>query len=261
MNLPLIVDSHCHLDFDSFENDLDAVVERAAAAGVDRILTICTKMRNLRKTVDIAEKFEQVWFAAGTHPHYAASETLASPESLAQIAAHPKMIAIGETGLDFHYTSESASRQRQSLEAHIEAARLTGLPLIIHSRSADGEMREILGREFAAGPFSCVMHCYSSGQALAEMALDIGFYLSMSGIATFKNANDLREIFRSAPIDRLLVETDAPYLSPPPHRGKRNEPAFAAITARHCAEFLGVEYSEFAKITSANFDRLFSKAA
>ena len=261
MNAPGIVDSHCHLDFDAFETELGDVVDRAHASGVDRILTICTKLRNLGKTVAIAEKFERVWFAAGTHPHYAADEAMATPEILAEIANHPKMIGIGESGLDYHYTVESASFQKRSLAAHIEAARITGLPLIVHSRSADDDMCDILSREFSAGPFNCVMHCFSSGRRLAEIALELGFYLSMSGIATFKKSNELRDIFRAAPRDRLLVETDAPYLAPPPYRGKRNEPAYAAITARHCAGFLGIDYGEFAAETTANFDRLFSKAA
>ena len=261
MNTPRIVDSHCHLDFDAFEHELDAVVERAAGAGVDRMLTICTKIRNLEKTIAIAERFENIWFAVGTHPHYAAEEPIATPEILVDIAKHPKMIGIGESGLDYFYTKETASCQRRSLAVHIEASRITGLPLIIHSRSADDDMLDILSSEFAAGPFPCVMHCFSSGRKLAEAALEIGFYLSMSGIATFKNANELRKIFLSTPRDKILVETDAPYLAPPPYRGKRNEPAFAAVTARFGAEFLGMDYGEFASATSANFDRLFSKAA
>ncbi|MCY4461013.1 MAG: TatD family hydrolase [Albidovulum sp.] len=260
MTAPRIVDSHCHLDFDTFADELDAVVERAASAGVDRMLTICTKVENIEKSAEIAARFNNVWFAAGIHPHYAASQASVSPEQLAKFAKHPKMIAIGETGLDYYYTKESESEQKRSLESHIEAARLTKLPLIIHSRSADKDMGAILEREFKAGPFDCVMHCYSSGPELAELALDLGFFLSISGIATFKNAEDLREIFRSAPKARILVETDAPYLAPQPYRGKRNEPAYAAITARLSAEFLDMGYGEFATQTSANFDRLFSKA-
>jgi TatD DNase family protein len=191
----------------------------------------------------------------------AAEEPLATVEALEAIAAHPKMVGIGETGLDYHYTADTAERQRESLEIHIEAARRTGLPLIVHARDADLDIGRILSRAHAAGRFDCVMHCYSSGAELAETALSLGFYLSVSGIATFRSAGELRAIFAAAPPDRILVETDSPYLAPQPHRGRRNEPAYAADTARATAAIWGLDYPEFAAQTSANFDRLFAKAA
>jgi TatD DNase family protein len=190
----------------------------------------------------------------------AAEEPMARVEDLVALAAHPKMVGVGETGLDYHYTAESAEIQQTSLRVHIEAARRTGLPLIIHARDADEDMARILGEEHAAGPYSCVMHCFSSGPALAETALDLGFYLSMSGIAAFPRSQALRDIFAAAPLDRILVETDAPYLAPPPHRGRRNEPAFVAHTARVGAALLGLAPERFAEAVEANFERLFSKA-
>ena len=191
----------------------------------------------------------------------AAEEPLATVDELVALSAHPKFVGIGETGLDYHYTADTAAIQAESLAIHIEAARRTGLPLIIHSRDADEDMAAILTREHAAGPFSCVMHCYTSGPQLARTALDLGFYLSLSGIATFPRSTEIREIFAAAPRDRVLVETDAPFLAPPPHRGKRNEPAYVAHTARVGAEIYGMTLPEFAALTSANFDRLFPKAA
>jgi TatD DNase family protein len=261
MPLPELVDSHCHLDFPDFAGEIDAVVARAAAAGVTRRVTICTRLRQEPRVRAIAEAHDGVFYAAGTHPMSAAEEPLATVEALEAIAAHPKMVGIGETGLDYHYTAESADRQRESLEIHIEAARRTGLPLIIHARDADADMGRILSRGHAAGRFACVMHCYSSGAELAETALSLGFYLSVSGIATFRNAATLREIFANAPVERILIETDSPYLAPVPHRGKRNEPAFTADTARAAAELFGMSEAEFAAQSSANFDRLFAKAA
>ena len=256
-----LVDSHCHLDFPDFAGELPAVVARAVSAGVTRMVTICTRLRNEPAVRAIADRFEGVFYAAGTHPMSAAEEPLATVEELVRIACHPKMVGIGETGLDYHYTAESAARQQDSLRVHIEAARLTGLPLIIHARDADGDMARILSEEHHAGRFDCVMHCFSSGRALAETALGLGFYLSMSGIAAFPKSKELRDIFALAPPDRVLVETDAPYLAPPPHRGKRNEPAHVVHTARIGAEVWGLTTEEFAAQTTANFDRLFGKAA
>jgi TatD DNase family protein len=261
MQPPALVDSHCHLDFPDFEGELDAVVARAAAAGVTRMVTICTRLHLEPRVRAIAEAHEAVFYAAGTHPMQAAEEPMARVEDLVSLARHPKMVAIGETGLDYHYTAETKARQQESLLLHIEAARRTGLPLIIHARDADEDMARILGEEHREGAFSCVMHCYTSGRELAETALGLGFYLSISGIATFRRSDDLRAIFAEAPLDRLLVETDAPYLAPQPYRGKRNEPAYVAETARIVAEHLGVEPDAFARATTANFDRLFAKAA
>ena len=256
-----LVDSHCHLDFPELIADLDAVVARARAAGVGRMVTICTRLRNEPEVRAIAEARAGVFYAAGTHPMSAHEEPLVAVEDLTALAAHPKFVGIGETGLDYHYTAESAGIQQESLRVHIEAARRTGLPLIIHSRDADADMARILSEEHAAGGFACVMHCFTSGAELAQTALDLGFYLSISGIATFRTAGALRAIFAAAPRERLLIETDSPYLAPQPHRGKRNEPAFVADTARALAPVLGMEPAALAALTSANFDRLFAKAA
>ena len=258
---PALTDSHCHLDFPDLAPDLPGVIERARAAGVHRMVTICTRLRQAPQVRAIAEAHAPVFWAAGTHPMQAAEEPMATPEDLVALAGHPKMVAIGETGLDYHYTAESAARQQESLRIHVEAARRTGLPLVIHARDADEDMARILAEEHRAGPYSCVMHCFSSGPALAEAALGLGFYLSMSGIAAFPRSEALRDIFRAAPRDRVLVETDSPYLAPPPHRGRRNEPAFVAHTARTGAEALGMDLPAFAAQTEANFERLFAKAA
>ena len=240
---------------------IDALIARAADAGVTRMVTICTRLRNEPGVRAIAETHGPIFYAAGTHPMSAAEEPLASVDELIAISRHPKMVGIGESGLDYHYTSESAEIQKESLRIHIAAARQTGLPLIIHARAADEDMARILSEEHANGAYSCVMHCYCSGTELAKAALDLGFYLSMSGIATFKNSQQVRDIFAAAPVDRVLVETDAPYLAPVPYRGKRNEPAYTAHTAQMGAEVFGMDYADFAAQTTANFDRLFTKAA
>ncbi|MEM7056535.1 MAG: TatD family hydrolase [Pseudomonadota bacterium] len=261
MPVPQLVDSHCHLDFPQLIEELPDVVTRAHAAGVTRMVTICTRLRQEPTVRALAEAHDSVFYAAGTHPMNAADEPMATVAQLVALAAHPKLVGIGETGLDYHYTSESKVVQQESLRLHIEAARQTGLPLIIHSRDADDDMARILTEEHQAGRYTCVMHCFSSGAALAEAALDLGFYLSMSGIAAFPRSDDLRAIFATAPLDRILVETDSPYLAPPPYRGKRCEPAFTAHTAAKGAETMGVSYEDFCAATSANFDRLFAKAA
>ena len=258
---PQITDSHCHLDFPDFEGQLEAIVANAAAAGVTRMVTICTRLRLEPQVRAIAEAHAPVFYAAGTHPMSAADEPQATVDELLALARHPKFVGIGETGLDYHYTAESAAAQQQSLRTHIAAARESGLPLIVHARDADADMARILTEEHRHGAYACVMHCFSSGAALARAALDLGFYLSMSGIAAFPKSTELREIFAAAPLDRILVETDAPYLAPPPQRGRRNEPAYVAHTARVGAELFGLDYADFAARTQANFDRLFAKAA
>ena len=255
-----ITDSHCHLDFPDFDDTRDAVVARALEAGVARMVTICTRLDRADRVRAIAEGHAPVYWAAGTHPMSAADVPLVAVEDLVALAEHPKFVGIGETGLDYHYTAQTRALQQQSLRVHIEAARATGLPLIIHARDADEDMARILTEEHAAGAFGCVMHCFSSSAALAAAALDLGFYLSMSGIAAFPKSGALREIFAAAPLDRILVETDSPYLAPPPHRGKRNEPAFAAHTARVGADIFGLSDEAFAARTEANFERLFPKA-
>lgn len=256
-----IVDSHCHLDFPDFDGEHDALIARARAAGVTRMVTICTRLRLEPQVRALAEAHEGVFYAAGTHPMSVADEPMATVDQLVALAAHPKFVAIGETGLDYHYTADSAAAQQASLRLHIEAARQTGLPLIIHARDADDDMARILIEEHRAGAYGCVMHCFSSTAALARAALDLGFYLSMSGIAAFPRSAELRDIFAAAPVDRILIETDSPYLAPPPHRGRRNEPAYVAHTAAVGADLFGMDYAEFARQTSRNFDRLFPKAA
>jgi len=259
-DIPRITDSHCHLDFPDFVGEVPAIVARARAAGVARMVTICTKLAQEPNVRAIADAHEGVFYAAGIHPMSAASHPPATVDQLVALARHPKFVGIGETGLDYHYTADTKPVQQESLRIHIAAARETGLPLIIHARAADDDMARILAEEYRAGAYACVMHCFSSGAALARAALDLGFYLSMSGIAAFPKSQDLRDIFAAAPLDRVLLETDAPYLAPPPHRGKRNEPAFAAHTARVGAQIFGMSLGEFAAATEANFDRLFARA-
>lgn len=257
---PLITDSHCHTDFPDFADELPQVIERAVDAGVHRMVTICTKLKNVPQVQAISEAHDPVFWAAGTHPMSAAEEPLASVEDLVKLAQHPKFVGIGETGLDYHYSADSMSIQQESLRIHIEAARQTGLPLIIHARAADDDMARILTEEFKAGAYSCVMHCFSSSRELGMAALDLGFYLSMSGITAFPKSSELRDIFCDVPTDRILVETDAPYLAPPPYRGRRNEPSYVAHTARKAAETFGMDYADFAAQTETNFERLFTKA-
>ena len=255
-----IVDSHCHLDFPDFDSERPDVIARAIDAGVERMVTICTRLRNEPAVRAIAEAHAPVFYAAGTHPMSVVDEPMANVDELIAMAGHPKFVGIGESGLDYHYTSDSAELQKKSLRIHIAAARETKLPLIIHSRAADDDMAQILAEEHASGSFTCVMHCFSSSPALGRAALDLGFYLSMSGIATFPKSQEVRDIFAATPKDRILVETDSPYLAPKPYRGRRNEPAYTAHTAAVGAEVLGMEYADFAAQTTANFDRLFWKA-
>lgn len=256
-----LTDSHCHLDFPDFAGELPELVARANAAGVRRMVTICTRLRHEPQVRAIAEAYEGVFYAAGTHPMSAADEPMATVDQLVALARHPKFVGIGESGLDYHYTADTKAVQQHSLRIHIAAARETGLPLIIHARAADEDMARILTEEYRNGAYACVMHCFSSGAELAWAALDLGFYLSMSGIAAFPKSQDLRDIFAAAPLDRILLETDAPYLAPPPHRGRRNEPAYTAHTANIGAQVFGLAPSDFAARTEANFDRLFTRAA
>ncbi|MGR3485254.1 MAG: TatD family hydrolase [Paracoccaceae bacterium] len=257
----MLTDSHCHLDFPQLRDRLPEVIGAAREAGVTRMVTICTSLARAPDVAAIADAHAPVFWAAGTHPMSVAEDGVVAVEALTALAEHPKMVGIGETGLDYHYTANSAAAQQASLRVHVEAARRTGLPLIIHARDADADMARILTEEHRAAPYACVMHCFSSGAALAEAALDCGFYLSMSGIAAFPRSDELRAIFAAAPRDRILVETDSPYLAPPPHRGRTNEPAYVAHTARRGAETMGMDVAGFAALTSANFDRLFAKAA
>ncbi|EHK55239.1 TatD family hydrolase [Allomesorhizobium alhagi] len=255
----MLVDSHCHLDFPDFADERAAIVGRAARAGVARMVTISTRVRRFPDVLAIAEAFDPVYCSVGTHPHNAAEELDVTTDDLVQLSAHPKVVAIGEAGLDYHYDKSPREAQAQGFRTHIAAARQTDLPLVIHARSADSDMAAILVEETQKGAFPFILHCFSSGRDLAETGVKLGGYVSFSGILTFKNSGELREIAASVPHDRLLVETDAPYLAPMPYRGKRNEPAYVANTAAVLAETVGVGADEIAKITTDNFFRLFTK--
>jgi len=254
----VLVDSHCHLDFPDFATEREAIVARARSAGVETMLTIGTRLDEFATVRAIAEAHNEIWCSVGVHPHEAKDYAALAPQQLVALAAHPKVVGIGETGLDFHYDLSPRDIQERLFRTHIAASRETGLPLIIHAREADGEVAGILDEE---RPPPGVMHCFSSGRALAEAALELGFYISVSGLVTFRNAEELRAIVRDVPLDRLLVETDAPYLAPVPYRGKRNEPAYVAATAAAVAELKGIELQHLAATTSANFFRLFGKAS
>jgi len=256
----MLIDSHCHLDFPDFAPELDDVVVRARAAGVRTMLTIGTRLRAFDGVRAVAERFPDVWCTVGVHPHEAAEEPLDEATSLVDQTSHPKVVGIGEAGLDYYYENSPRDAQIRNFRAHIEAARATDLPLIVHARDADDDLCAILSEEMARGPFTGLIHCFSSGRKLAETALRLGFYISISGIVTFKKADELRAIVADVPLDRLLVETDAPYLAPMPHRGRRNEPAFVVHTANAVAALKGVEPNRFADATTGNFFRLFTKA-
>jgi TatD DNase family protein len=256
-----LIDSHCHLDFPDFAEEVDQVVARAAAAGVERQVTISTRIARGDRLVALAERFSSVYFSIGTHPHQAAEEPQTDMDAIRAFAAHPKCVAIGEAGLDYHYDFAPRDVAANVFRAQIGAARELGLPLVIHSRDADEDMAAILKDEMGKGPFAAVLHCFTSGRALAETGLDLGLYISFSGVLTFKNSQGLRDIARAAPIDRLLVETDAPYLAPVPHRGRRNEPAFVADTARVLAAVKGLDEDAIGAATRANTLRLFAKMA
>ena len=255
----MLVDSHCHLDFPDFSAELDRVVSRATEAGIGHMVTICTRVRCFDQVLTIAERFGSVTCSVGTHPHNAGEEPDVTAGELVGLAEHPKVVAIGEAGLDYFYDKARREAQAQGLRTHIAAARLTGLPLVIHARDADEDMAAILKDEAEKGAFPAVLHCFSSGRDLARVGIELGHYVSFSGILTFKNSGALRVIARELPPDRLLVETDAPYLAPPPHRGKRNEPAYVAHTAACLAEIRGISPEAVAQQTTENFFRLFTK--
>jgi TatD DNase family protein len=258
----LLIDSHCHLDFPDFADDLPGVIARAKAAGIDRMVTISTRVAKAETYREIAERYPEVFFTVGTHPHQAAEEPDTPLATIVGAVAHPRCIAVGEAGLDFFYDKSPRDVQERVFRTHIAAARESGLPLVIHARDADAEMIRILTEEHGRGRFDAVLHCFSSGRRLAEVGVELGFYVSFSGILTFKNSEEIRTIAREVvPRDRLLVETDAPFLAPAPHRGKRNEPAYVAHTARVLGETIGVGSEEIAEITTSNFDRLFRRSA
>lgn len=256
----MLVDSHCHLDFPDFAEDMDGVLGRAAAAGVGKMVTISTRVRRFDEIRAIAEAHAPVWCSVGTHCHHAAEEPEVNRDLLIRLAEHPKVVAIGEAGLDYHYDFSPREVQLAQFREHIAAARTTGLPLVIHSREADDDMIRVLEEETAGeGAFPHLLHCFSSGPELARRSLALGGYVSFSGILTFKKSEEVRAIAAEVPLDRLLVETDAPYLAPLPYRGKRCEPAHVAETAKMLATVKGIDAAEAARITTENFHRLFNK--
>jgi TatD DNase family protein len=257
----MLVDSHCHLDFPDFAGDAEAVIARAKGAGVGHMLTICTSVRKFGEVLAVAERFPEVTCSVGTHPHSASQERDVTVREIVELTRNPRVVAIGEAGLDFFYQKSSREDQEAGFRSHIAAARETGLPLVIHTRDADQDAIRILRDEMARGPFKALLHCYTGGRELAEAALEMGLYISFSGILTFPKSGELRELAASLPLDRLLVETDAPFLAPQPHRGKRNEPAYVRHTAKVLAGLKGVSEAEIAGVTTANFFRHFAKAS
>jgi TatD DNase family protein len=255
----MLVDSHCHLDFPDFSNELDDVVARARAAGIARLVTISTRVHRFADVLAIAERFADVCCSVGTHPHYAHEELEITAADLVAHTRHPKVVALGEAGLDYHYDRSPRDAQERGFRTHIAAARETGLPLVIHSREADADTARILEEETGQGAFPAVLHCFTGGADLARRAIALGLFISFTGILTFKNSTALRAIAADLPADRILVETDAPYLAPGRFRGKRNEPAYVVETAKVLAETRGVSFAEIAQRTSENFFRLFSK--
>ena len=257
----MLVDSHCHLDFPDFDDDQDSVIARAEETGVGHMLTICTHVSKFSQVLAIAEKYHNIFCTVGVHPHNAGTEPEVEAEQLIDLARHPKVVGFGETGLDFFYDHSPRDVQERFFRTHIAAARETGLPVVVHTRDADREMTRILRDEHEKGAFLGLIHCFSSGPELAEIVLEIGFFISFSGIVTFNKADEIRAVAENAPLDRILVETDSPYLAPAPKRGKRNEPAFTVFTAARVAELRGMDEESFGKATTENFFSLFSKAA
>ncbi|PDT84376.1 TatD family hydrolase [Sinorhizobium sp. BJ1] len=255
----MLIDTHCHLDFPDFDAERDAIIERARQAGVTQMVTISTRVKRFETILAIAEEYENVFCSVGTHPHNADEELDVTTKDLVRLSAHPKVVAIGEAGLDYFYDNAPRDAQAEGLRRHITAARETGLPLVIHSRSADDDMAAILTEEAGKGAFPFLLHCFSSGAELARIGVELGGYVSFSGILTFPKSQELRDIAKTVPRDRLLVETDAPYLAPKPFRGKRNEPGYVAHTAEVLAETIGVSKEEIAEITTENALRIFAK--
>lgn len=255
----MLIDTHCHLDFPDFEAERDAIIERARAAGVGQMITISTRVKRFDTIFAIAEAYPNVFCSVGTHPHNADEELDITADDLVRLSAHPKVVAIGEAGLDYFYDNAPRAAQVEGLRRHIAAARETGLPLVIHSRSADEDMAAILTEETGKGAFPFLLHCFSSGPELARIGVELGGYVSFSGILTFPKSEELRDIAKTVPHDRMIVETDAPYLAPKPFRGKRNEPAYVAYTAEVLADTIGVSKDEIAAITTENAFRIFSK--
>ncbi|MBF0678220.1 MAG: TatD family hydrolase [Devosia sp.] len=257
----MLIDSHCHLDFESLSADLEGVFARAQAAGVTGMVTISTRVENFATYAALAEKYPNVWCSVGTHPHNADQELRIETNDLVRLSAHPRCVAIGEAGLDYFYDNAPREAQETGLRRHIAAARITGLPLVIHSRQADDDMARILEEETGQGAFPFVLHCFTAGRELAERSLALGGYISFSGIITFRNAKEIQEVAQIVPADRYLVETDSPYLAPIPHRGQPNEPSYVRHTAEKVAEIRGVSLEQVGRESTENFYRLFSKAA
>lgn len=255
----MLVDSHCHLDFPDFADDLDAIVSRAESAGVGRMVTISTRVRRIDALLAITARFPNVYCSVGTHPGQAVEEDGITSDELIALTKHPKVVALGEAGLDNFYKDGSPEAQERGFRAHIAAARATGLPLVIHTREADEACGRILDDEMAKGPFKAVLHCYTGGRELAMKAIGLGLSISFTGILTFKNSQAIRDIAAELPADRIMVETDAPYLAPGKFRGKRNEPSFVVETAKVLADTRGVSLEEIAQQTTENFFRLFDK--
>lgn len=255
----MLVDSHCHLDFPDFAEDLDGIVARAVAAGVGRLVTISTRVRQLPALLAITERFPNVYCSVGTHPAHVDEEDGIPTEKLIELTKHPKVVALGEAGLDNFHEQGANEAQVRGFRAHIAAARSTGLPLVIHTREADEQCGRILEEEMAKGSFRAVLHCYTGGRELAMKAIEMGLSISFTGILTFKKSQELRNLAAELPADRIMVETDAPYLAPGKFRGKRNEPAYVVETAKVLAETRGVSFEEISRQTTENFFRLFSK--
>ncbi|MEQ8825680.1 MAG: TatD family hydrolase [Filomicrobium sp.] len=256
----MLVDHHCHLDFPQFAEDMDGVVARARAAGVGTMVTISTHIRRFETYKAIAEAYDNIYFSVGTHPHNADQELDIPLEEIIRLSQHPKCVAVGEAGLDYFYQHAPREAQAEGFRRHIAAARETGLPLEIHARDADDDTAAILTEEHAKGAFPAVLHCFTGGRELAMRAVDLGLYVSFSGVATFKKAENLRELAAELPLERILVETDAPYLAPVPFRGKQNEPAYVAHTAKAIADARGISLEALAKATTENFFRAYTKA-
>jgi TatD DNase family protein len=261
----MLVDTHCHIDYPDLAGENNAslpdVIARAAQAGVSRLVTISTHVRRFSAYAAIAEQFPNVFCTVGTHPHYAHDEADVSVNELINLSQHPRCIGLGEAGLDYYYDRSPRDVQMQVFRTHLAAARITGLPLVIHARQADDDMIQVLRDEMALGPFKAILHCFSSTAELAQVGIELGLYVSFSGIVTFKRSSDLRDVARDIPLNRLFVETDAPYLAPEPHRGRTCEPAYTALTARVLADVKGISLEALAKATTDNFYRLFIKAA
>lgn len=257
----MLVDSHCHLNFADFNDDLDDVIANAHNAGIGKMVSICTHLGEFEQVHDIANKYPNVYCSVGVHPHDVEKQGEYSLQQLLDLAAKSKVVGLGETGLDYFYEHSPRDLQKQSFVKHIDASRQTGLPVIIHTRDADKDTIDIINNEQAKGKFTGLIHCFSSTDEVAQAALDNGMYISISGIITFKKAQDLRDVVSKLPLERLLVETDSPFLAPVPHRGKRNEPAYTKLTAQYLAELLNISYDELEAKTTANFNKLFNRAA